>query len=87
MHACNLSGFPTRFVDYDCTWYIRNEIGSEHLQLESSFGVKPYQQIIFICGYDLSKIPNHDFTSLIKCHGYVILENESIELYKAPVKN
>ena len=87
MHACNISGFPTRFADYDCTWYIRNEFGAEHLHLESSFGVKPYQQIIFICGYDISKIPTHDLTSLIKCHGYVILENESIELYQAPVKN
>lgn len=87
MHACNISGFPTRLADQDCTWYISNELGAEHLHLESSFGVKPYQQIIFLCGYDLLKIQTHDLTSLIKYHGYVILENESIELYQAPVKN
>ncbi len=40
MHSCNISGYLTRFADQDCTWYIRNDLGVEHLKLESSFGGK-----------------------------------------------
>lgn len=87
MHACNISGSLTRFADQDCTWYIRNDLGVEHLNLESSFGVKPYQQVILLCAYDLTKVPSDDLKSLIKYHGYVIVENKSLELYKAPTAN
>jgi len=87
MHSCNISGHITRFADQDGTWYIRNDLGVEHLKLESSFGVKPYLQIILLCAYDVSKIPSDDLRSLIKCHGYVIVENKSLELYKAPEVN
>ncbi len=87
MHSCNISGSLTRFADQDCMWYLRNDLGEEHLKLESSFGVKPYQQIILLCAYDVSKIPSDDLKSLIKCHGYVIVENKSLELYKAPEVN
>jgi len=87
MHSCNISGYLTRFADHDGTWYIRNDLGAEHLKLESSFGVKPYQQIILLCAYDVSKIPSDDLRSLIKSHGYVIVENKSLELYRAPEVN
>jgi len=87
MHSCNTSSLPTRFADQDCTWYIRNQLGEEHLKMESSLGPKPYQQMILLCAYDISKIPPNDLESLIKSHGYVILQNEHLVLYKAPTKN
>ena len=87
MHSCNTSSLPTRFADQDCTWYIKNELGEEHLKMESSFGPKPHQQIVLLCAYDISKIPPNYLESLIKSHGYVILENKRLALYKAPVKN
>ena len=87
MHSCNTSSLPTRFADQDCTWYTRNELGDEHLKMESSFGPKPYQKIILLCAYDISKIPDNRLESLIKSHGYVILENKHLVLYKSPTKN
>lgn len=87
MHSCNTSSLPTRFADQDCTWYARNELGDEHLKMESSFGPKPYQKIILLCAYDVSKIPDNRLESLIKSHGYVILENKHLVLYKSPTKN
>lgn len=87
MHSCNTSSYPTRFADQDCTWYVRNELGAEHMKLESSFGQKPAQQMILLCAYDLSKIPPNEIEPLIKSHGYVILENKSLVLYKAHVRN
>jgi hypothetical protein len=86
MHSCNTSGFPTRFADQDCTWYVRNELGMEHMKMESSFGQKPTQQIILLCAYDVSKISPNDIESLIKSHGYVIMENKHLVLYKSPQK-
>jgi hypothetical protein len=87
MHSCNTSGYPTRYADQDCTWYIRNELGDDHMKLESSFGQKPAQQIIIMCGYDLSKLPPNRIEPLIKSHGCVILENKHLVLYKAPMRN
>lgn len=87
MHSCNTSGFPTRFADQDCTWYIRNELGVEHMKMEYSFGQKPAQQLILLCAYDISKIPPNDIESLIKSHSYVIMENKHLVLYKAPPRS
>ncbi|WP_101476871.1 hypothetical protein [Candidatus Nitrosotalea bavarica] len=87
MHSCNTSAFPTKVASEDCTWYIRNNLGAEHLKLESSVGAKPYQKMIILCAYNISKISPDDLESLIKSHSYVILQNDSIVLYRAPVKN
>lgn len=86
MHSCNTSSFPTRFADQDCTWYAQNELGVEHMRMESSFGQKPTQQIILLCAYNVSKISPNDIEPLIKSHGYVILENKHLVLYKSPTK-
>jgi hypothetical protein len=87
MHSCNTSAFPTKVASEDCTWYIRNNLGAEHLRLESSLGPKPYQKMIILCAYNISKISPDDLESLIKSHSYVILQDDSIVLYRAPVKN
>lgn len=87
MHSCNTSTFPTKVASEDCTWYIRNNLGEEHLKMETSVGAKPYQKMIILCAYDISKISPDDLESLVKNHSCVILQNNSIVLYRAPVKN
>ena len=87
MHSCNTSVFPTKVAGEDCTWYIRNNFVEEHLHLESSLGKKLSQKMTILCAYDILKIPDNCLESLIKSHGYVILQNNSIVLYRAPGKN
>jgi hypothetical protein len=87
MHSCNTSDSSTKIADEDGTWYIRNNLGAEHFKLESSWGIKPYKKMSILCAYDISKLPPGDLESLIKSHGYVILQNNSIVLYKSSLKN
>ena len=44
----NLSEMPARIADEDCTWYISNGLGAEHLKLESSIGTIPDRKMVIV---------------------------------------
>ena len=73
-----------KIADEDCTWYLKNDLGMEHLKLEASLGSKPSRKIIALCAYDISKISESDMRSIIQSHGYVILHEIETVLYKLP---
>jgi hypothetical protein len=86
VHSCNTSTFPTKIAGEDCTWYVRNDLVTEHLKAESSFGTSPVNRMTVLCGYDISKITPAELESLIKSHSSVILQDKSLVLYKSPLK-
>lgn len=86
VHSCNTSTFPTKIASEDCTWYIRNNLETERLKAESSFGVGPVNGMTILCGYNISKITPTELESLVKSHSSVILQDKSLILYKAPLK-
>lgn len=83
----NVSSVPAKIADEDCTWYIRNGLGNEHLKLEASLGITPDRKVTLLCAYDISKIPPDQLESIIKTHGYVLVENSTMTLYASPSKN
>lgn len=81
VHSCNTSTFPTKIAGEDCTWYVRNNLGAEHLKMESSLGMTSANKMTFLCGYNISKITPNELESLVKSHSSVILQNKSLVLY------
>ncbi|MDE1769429.1 MAG: hypothetical protein KGI28_02595 [Thaumarchaeota archaeon] len=82
----NVSQVPAKVADEDCTWYIRNGFGDAHLKLESSLGLVPNRKVTLLCAYDMSQIPPEQLESIIKTHGYVLVENSTMALYENPNK-
>ena len=86
VHSCNTSTSPTKIAGEDCTWYMRNDLATEHLKLESSFGSTPANKMTLLCGYNISKITPDELELLLKSHSSVILQNKSLVLYKSSSK-
>ena len=86
VHSCNTSTFPTKIAGEDCTWYLRNDLGTEHLKAEYSLSANPVNKMTILCGYNISKITPTELESLVKSHSSVILQDKSLVLYKSSLK-
>lgn len=76
------SNMPVRLACGDVNWWYNNNLGLEYQKLESSFSQYLENNMIRICIADVTKLKPETVSSLIKLHGYVLLDDPLMIYYK-----
>jgi hypothetical protein len=89
LHSLNKSqsyNSATRIAGEDETWWLRNDFAYKFMLLEELLGKYIHDNIIIMCGYNISKLNKKQIKTIMKTiisfHGYVILD-EPLMVYKA----
>lgn len=80
VYSSNKSNSPTLFASEDCTWWFKQGLTNQVLEieelLESFFKNNLWA---YVCSYDINEIPSQELLKrLLSSHNYIILENPPI---------
>jgi hypothetical protein len=77
---------PTRIAQRDATFWLEKGYSSELIILEQSIGKYITEDLIVLCGYNISRFADEDINTklerIISFHGYVIID-EPLRVYAA----